>query len=346
MNRPLTLAALVVLTACSPDFDPASKIEKLRVVAIQAEPPEIDPEGLRTASLTSLVLRADFVQAPSRTTTVVHLACVPVPGDSAPTPCVMLPNLRDPATAMAAGAAQACASGGGGSARWPAIDLAGIESCAGAIRGPATVGGIPVPPARVTVPAGFAFPPSGPERIGVEAVVLAFALDATPDELVAGVGTACPGATSRRTSPGSGPSATTCSRRSGCGSAGRPRPTLPTGTRAWRASPRGRLLFTRRARRPSHLATCRSRRCFRPERRASRRCTRRSTPPALPSRPGRRSGSTRGSTAGDLEDLHTRSATAPEKWTVGAVGSARVAVVVRDLRGGTAWAVRDVVVAR
>ena len=47
------------------------------------------------------------------------------------------------------------------------------------------------------------------------------------------------------------------------------------------------------------------------------------------------------STAGELEDLHTRGSET-DRWTVGR-GPARVAVVVRDLRGGTAWAVRDVV---
>jgi len=49
-------------------------------------------------------------------------------------------------------------------------------------------------------------------------------------------------------------------------------------------------------------------------------------------------------TAGDLEDLHTRGADT-ERWTFdGARGPVRVVVVVRDLRGGVGWAVRDVVV--
>ena len=53
------------------------------------------------------------------------------------------------------------------------------------------------------------------------------------------------------------------------------------------------------------------------------------------------------SNAGELDQLHTRGAEA-DAWVVGALAPgarAKVAVVVRDLRGGTAWAVRDVAVA-
>jgi hypothetical protein len=47
---------------------------------------------------------------------------------------------------------------------------------------------------------------------------------------------------------------------------------------------------------------------------------------------------------GDLDELHTRGAET-DRWSSGFVrGPVRLAVVVRDLRGGTAWAVRDVVV--
>ena len=347
MTRPLVVAAVLALTACSPEFDPASKLEKLRVLAIQAEPPELDPDGIRTASLTSLVLRADFVLAPSRTTTVVHLACVPVPGDSASTPCVMLATLRDPAAAIAAGARQACAPGGSGSAPWPAIDLAGIERCVGVTCGPATVGGTPVQPARLAVPSGLAFPPSGPERIiGVEAVVLAFALDATPDELVAGVGTACPGgdvaANLARLWPERehvlstkrvrirGPAAPDPPNRNPGldGIAARAVALDPAGattvapgevslTPVLAAGPAGEPeVFTKLDAAGAPIETGPEEWVY-----------------------------SWFSTAGEVEDLHTRSAAASDEWTVGAVGPARVAVVVRDLRGGTAWAVRDVVVA-
>jgi hypothetical protein len=189
----LPLAALA-LAACSPDFDPASKVDKLRVLAIRAEPPEIEPEGVST--LTSLVLRPGFDPEDPRTTTIVHVACVPEPGNPAPTPCVMLSNLRDPTVAIAEEAQQACAAGAPSGA-WPAIQLVGIEACVDATCGPAAIGGNPLPPPELVVTSAVrerfdALPAGAPDRIlGVQAVDLAFALEATPDELVAGVGT-CP----------------------------------------------------------------------------------------------------------------------------------------------------------
>ncbi len=200
---PLAAAAALALAACSPDFDPASKLDKLRVLAIQAEPPEIEPAGDTTAAPDRATLRSLVFDAePVRTTTVVHLACVPEPGNPAPTPCVMLANLRDPAAAMAAGAQQACGGGGGSgapwTAPWPEIDLAGVEVCERMECGPAVVGGMPFPPPELAVTTAVrgrfeALPAGAPDRIlGVEAVVLAFALEATPDELFAGVGTTCP----------------------------------------------------------------------------------------------------------------------------------------------------------
>src|SRR6266498_906860 len=94
-TRSALAAAALALAACSPDFDPASKIDKLRVLAITAAPPEIappsvDPDLAHTAALTSLVLRADFDAEAALTTTIVHLACVPTPGDPAPSPCELL----------------------------------------------------------------------------------------------------------------------------------------------------------------------------------------------------------------------------------------------------------------
>jgi hypothetical protein len=52
------------------------------------------------------------------------------------------------------------------------------------------------------------------------------------------------------------------------------------------------------------------------------------------------------STGGELEELETRSGQL-DRWTVpaGARGPVQVAVVARDLRGGTAWSVREVVFA-
>ncbi len=210
MNRASILPiALVALAACTPDFDPASRVEKLRVLAVQAEPPEIAPPPASgapaapdRAALTSFVLRADFATAPGRETTVLYLACVPAPGDPTPSPCVLFAQLSDPAAVLAAAASAACAAPAHGQAA--PIAFAGVEVCqapdAGSpvpwkTCGVATVRSVPLPAPELAVPAGYGFdalPPGAPERIlGVQAVVLAFAIDATPDELATGPG-ACP----------------------------------------------------------------------------------------------------------------------------------------------------------
>src|SRR6266545_3181326 len=312
MNRtPLLAAAALALSACTPDFAPASMVDKLRLLAIQAEPPEIEPADVGTAApdratLTSLVLRADLDAESARTTTVVHLACVPVPGSPAPLPCVMLATLRDPAAAIAAGAQQACSAGAGADsgAPWPAIELAGVQ-----------------------------------------AVVLAFALEATPDELVAGVGTSCPAgdvaANLARLWPARehvlstkrvqirGPDAPDEPNRNPkldgirAGSTDLLDPgivtTLVSGEISLTAVPVGEPeLYTKLDAAGVPIESAREEWVY-----------------------------SWFSTAGELDALHTRGGEA-DAWTVaaGAPGTRAVVVaVVRDLRGGTAWAVRDVVVA-
>jgi hypothetical protein len=203
MSRTLALAAAALaLAACTPDFDPASKVEKLRVLAVQADPPEIEPASATTvapdrAALHTLVLRADFDAEPARTTTVVHVACIPTPGDPAPSPCVTFDALRDQTAPMRAAVALACT---------PTADadvvFAGVEVCAAGACGPAAVAGSPLRAAGIAVPARVApafaalrarpaSSPKAPElALGVQAVVLAFAVDASPEALVAlGAGT-------------------------------------------------------------------------------------------------------------------------------------------------------------
>ena len=207
MNRPLLAAAALLAAACSPDFDPASKVEKLRVLAVQAEPPEIEPPSGTAvapdrAALTSFVLRADFAADPARETTVAYVACIPAPGNPGPNPCVLFSELSDPAAVLAAAAGAACAPPPPD--QLVSIAFAGVEVCRapdpGAPApwktcGPATAGGAALPAPEVAVPAGFGFgalPQGAPDRIlGVQAVVLAFAIDASPGELATGPG-ACP----------------------------------------------------------------------------------------------------------------------------------------------------------
>ncbi len=195
------LAAALALAACTPDFEPASKVDRLRVLAVRAEHPEIDPAGAAAPDATSLgalVVRADFASDPARATTVVYVACVPAPGDPAPTPCVALASLRDPTAALASAAEASCsAPPAPGSA--PPIAFAGVEAC-DAVGSPCTqvqlADGTPLPTPAIALPAGYGFdalPAGSRDRIiGVQAVSLAFALDATPAEIVEGATGACP----------------------------------------------------------------------------------------------------------------------------------------------------------
>jgi hypothetical protein len=197
------------------------------------------------------------------------------------------------------------------------------------------------------VPAGFAFPPTGPERIlGVQAIDLAFALDATLDELVAEVGTACP----------AGDVAANLARlwpeREHVLSTKRVLirgPDAPPGERNHNPTVAG-ILAGGIALDPGQATTVIAGDA--------------DLAPELPAGPAGEpevyttldaAGApietapeewvySWFATAGDLEDLHTRGGET-DRWSHSAVrGPVRLGVVVRDLRGGTAWAVRDVVV--
>ena len=357
MNRAsIPALALLALVACSPDFDPASRVEKLRVLAVQAEPPEIAPPPASgtpvapdRAALTSFVLRADFAAVPARETTVLYLACIPAPGDPSPSPCVLFTQLSDPAGVLAGVAGAACAPPPPGAP----ITFAGAEACqapaAGSWKtcGPATTsGGVTLPAAELSVPAGFSFdpPPAGapnPEQLradrilGVQAIVLAFAIDATPDELTAGTG-ACPAEVVARRLAQLWPS----------------REHVLSTKRVWIRGPEapdapnvnpqiGDIGFS-----PDVPWSVRQGTVF--------------LTPVVPS--GRQAyteldnqGAAIRSrneewvyswfgTTGEMKNLHTRDGAMDEEWDVAAApaGRAVVAAVVRDLRGGVAWAWREV----
>lgn len=372
MNRTLALAAAALaLAACSPDFDPASKVDRLRVLAIQANPPEIEPAGVTTvapdrATLRSLVLRADFDAEHAQTTTVVYLACVPDPGDLSPSPCVMLAALRDPTVMLAQAAQEMCAAGGIDPANASTVAFAGVEACEiepgrmAPTCGPATVGAVALPAPEIAVPSDFGsrfealrdVRPDAPELIlGVQAVVLAFALDATPDELVAGVGTACPAGDVARNLAALWPSRdhVLATKR-----------VLIRGPDAYDPDPNhnpaiegidaGGTRLDPDA--PTTLAggTIVLRPILAPD--ALHESYTKLDAAGVPIE----STTTTEewvyswfSTAGEIDELHTRGATADEcrdEWKVsGPAGSAVVAAVVRDLRGGVAWTIREVTIA-
>jgi hypothetical protein len=344
-TRLLAAGAALALAGCNPDFDPASQVDGMRVLAVRAEPPEIGPtpaEG--EAALTALVLRPEWTADPARATTIVYVACTPTPGDPTPSPCVAFASLRDPAAVVAEAARAGCTAGApAGGAR---AAFAGAEGCDRGGCRPFEVGGATLPPPRLALPEGFGFddlPRGAPERIlGVEAAVLAFAIDAPPAELAAGADPACPlGGVATRL-------AELWSARPHVLSLKRVQIRGPEAPDAPNRNPaiagiaaRGTALA---ADAPSTIDG--------------------GTIDLAPLLPGGAAGlvdrytelDTTGaplevkteewafswfSTAGELDETHTRDGELDE-WQVGGGTTALVAAVVRDLRGGVAWQVREV----
>jgi hypothetical protein len=346
MNRPLAIAALA-LAACSPDFDPASQVDGMRVLAVQADPPEIaphgDPDALHTAALGAFVLRPDWVADPTRQTTIVYLACTPVPGVPEPSPCVLLSELRNPTAALLDAAQASCDPdpGAASTIEPPPVAFAGAEACDGNGCGPITLPGLgTLSPPALALPEGYGelfrrLPADAPEQsLGVEAAVLAFAIDATAVELTAPTGGACALADvaanldalwSARAHVLSvkrvrirGPRAPDPSNENPTVPGIQARgvvldPTTPLAGGAIplqpTAPPEGDLqTYTELDAAGAPIRTTREELVY-----------------------------SWFSTAGELEDLHTRGSEV-EEWRVGG-GPALVAVVVRDHRGGCAWTV-------
>jgi hypothetical protein len=273
---------------------------------------------------------------------------VPVPGSAAPTPCVTFDALGDVGALVAHVAATVCDAPPAGAAPF----LAGVEACQAGACGAAFAGGTALPHAELAAPAGYfdalaAADPGAPELIlGVQAVILAFALDASPDELAQGAPTACPEgdvvaglarlwpsrehvlATKRVTIRG--PLApdeqnenpiieelvagvTTLDPAAATTVAGGTVPLRATSTDA------DHQLYTKLDAAGLPIETAREEWVY-----------------------------SWFSTAGELDELHTAEGESDE-WIVGGTpdgARALVAAVVRDLRGGVGWAVREVRVVR
>jgi hypothetical protein len=210
-----SLLALLSLAACAPDFAGPEKVRSLRLLAVQAEPPEIGaaddaalggagwPAG--AAALRSLVGHPDFAAADTATQAVIlHLGCTPLPGDPAGTACSQMSELAQPSNLLQAlDLGEACAAPGLG--KVGAITFSGLEACGRSGCGPVVVRRDPADPSStVTLPAaGYTLPalldpaqpaagpfalgtlPAGhPQRVvGLDVIDLALVVEATPAEL-------------------------------------------------------------------------------------------------------------------------------------------------------------------
>jgi hypothetical protein len=195
----LLVPALLALAACGPDFDPASEVQGLRVLAVRAEPPELAPPGDASApsraALDTLVAHPAFPSQPGRAATVLHVTCTPKPGDPAASSCTDLSELADPAALLGkADPASVCSTtpgrGVAGGITFSGLEACGLTGCSAVTvrREPGVEGSeVALPAPAYELPGDFSFkdvPAGAPERIlGLEVVDLALALDATPAEL-------------------------------------------------------------------------------------------------------------------------------------------------------------------
>lgn len=200
------LFALVSLAGCGEEFAPASYVDKLRLLAIRAEAPEIAPAGGGApdrTTLTSLVADPDQLEDPEREVTVVYLACTPEPGSLEAGLCTLVETYADPAQLPALLNEGGGACGGGGA---PApgefgegvvggITFAGLEACdqeLGCRPAEVDLGGaaVTLPAPTYVLPASFSLadlPADHPQRTtGVQVVVIAIVVQASPQELVEG----------------------------------------------------------------------------------------------------------------------------------------------------------------
>jgi hypothetical protein len=197
--RPAAIvSAALLLAGCAPDFTEPTQVTGLRVLAVRADPPELAPpadgSAPARAGLGALVAHPDFATDGARRATVLHLGCTPSADPSVPSPCTAISELASPQALLGlADLGSACTAPGLGVPG--AITFAGLESCGQGgcqpleVRlDPADPGStVALPTPAYELPASLdlsALPAGDPVRVlGLEAVDLALALDAAPEDL-------------------------------------------------------------------------------------------------------------------------------------------------------------------
>jgi hypothetical protein len=195
-------AALAALSACSPSFAGPEHVTGLRILAVQAEPPEIgaaaDGSGpswpAPTASLRTLVGHPAMATDGAPHAVVLHLGCTPAPGDVAGTACTSMSELSQPADLLRFVVADdACAAPGRGTVN--GITFSGLEACSrdgcqplSVLLDPADPGSaLALPSPAYLLPDGFtlaALPAGHTQRVlGLDVVDVALALEASPGDV-------------------------------------------------------------------------------------------------------------------------------------------------------------------
>lgn len=193
-----------VFLGCGEGFLPVTYVDDLRVLAVRAEPPEIawETEGLPPESrLSSLVADPAQLGDGGREVVVGYLSCTPDPASLAPSICSAVTTLRAPSELGRHLPADLCDEGEGGAGKENPFAFLGAERCLHEegcspllLERDGLVIPLPPPTYRLEDDLGLgALPPGHPARSrGTQAVVLGFAVVATPEELVEGVDAADP----------------------------------------------------------------------------------------------------------------------------------------------------------
>lgn len=118
------VVAVVFLSACGPEFDPAWEVKDLRVLAVQADPPEV------LAGETSRISALAVDPGSTGPLLALHLVCAPGPDGG--NPCTSFEPLRELPAILRATHAGRCEQGGPdmlGTAIPGGVALAGAEVC-------------------------------------------------------------------------------------------------------------------------------------------------------------------------------------------------------------------------
>ena len=214
-HRPVALLAglsLLALSAgCASQFEGPEKVKGLRILAVQAEPPEIgaalDGGGASwpaaSTQVHTLLGHPAFAADGEVHGLVLHLACTTAPGDVAGSICTQISELSQPSDLIGfVSAATACSDPGLGVSG--AISFSGLEACSRAGCGPLTVlldpadplSGVTLHAPSYALPADYslaALPAANTQRVlGADVVDVALAVEASPAEVAPAAAVADP----------------------------------------------------------------------------------------------------------------------------------------------------------
>ncbi|AKU92335.1 hypothetical protein [Vulgatibacter incomptus] len=216
----LAVGAALALAGCGKTFTPASYVDKLRILAIRADQPELAPPVLgedgkplepqpaghppSSSRIRTLVADPAQLDEPSRVVTLLAIGCTPDPANpAAASLCNSFAAVQDPTAIAAMLAKEACVPGGDsqGNTQGVGISFLGLEVCAmGKPCEPVSLqtpsGAVELPQPVFEIPEALrleSLPPGTPARVlGIQASVTELAIAASPDELLLGADPAIP----------------------------------------------------------------------------------------------------------------------------------------------------------